>query len=350
MPRPRPTLVIDAHPRGPNGPLARERLLDRPILAHLLDQARALAAAPIIVHVQENEYNCIRELVDHEVGPALVFATGPLPEGVVILRTDRVYDTVRLRRIIGRGHDPEGAVIWRLDSPSSLASAEEEWIRRRTYQPLGRYWALEPARYLARWLRPTFVRPNALTLASAALMLFASALIACRGSQPLVGFGAAIAMALALVLDTADGHLARLQGTATDFGRWLDAVLDECGDMVLHAAVAWSAFARDGWEGWLVAGMLYGMGKYVFFFASQEVSDGHEPGRGNPVSRRDWVAALRSPHVLSWWRWAGHADVRWHLWIVLAALGRLDAELLVFTAYYPARALASAWRKAVRLG
>src|SRR6266436_9101612 len=71
----------------------------------------------------------------------------------------------------------------------------------------------------------------------------------------------AAALALALVLDTADGHLARLQGTASEFGRWLDALLDELSDMALHAAIAWAAFARDRVPLWLILGMLYGMGK-----------------------------------------------------------------------------------------
>jgi hypothetical protein len=46
----------------------------------------------------------------------------------------------------------------------------------------------------------------------------------------------------------------------------------------------------------------------------------------------------------------GHADVRWHLWIVLAALGRLDAALVAYAVYYPARSLAGAFRKAARHG
>ena len=41
---------------------------------------------------------------------------------------------------------------------------EAELIRRRSYQPLGQYWAREPARLLARFLCRTRVRPNALTL------------------------------------------------------------------------------------------------------------------------------------------------------------------------------------------
>jgi hypothetical protein len=40
--------------------------------------------------------------------------------------------------------------------------------------------------------------------------------------------------------------------------------------------------------------------------------------------------------------------VRWHLWIALAALGRLDGALAAYAIYFPARALAGAIRKAGR--
>ena len=47
-------------------------------------------------------------------------------------------------------------------------------------------------------------------------------------------------------------------------------------------------------------------------------------------------------------RLIGHADVRWHLWIVLALVGRLDVALAAYAVYFPARALAGAVRKGVR--
>ena len=47
-------------------------------------------------------------------------------------------------------------------------------------------------------------------------------------------------------------------------------------------------------------------------------------------------------------RLIGHADVRWHLWIVLALAGRLDVALAAYAGYFPARAFAGAVRKGVR--
>jgi phosphatidylglycerophosphate synthase len=149
-------------------------------------------------------------------------------------------------------------------------------------------------------------------------------------------------MAIALVLDTADGHLARLQGTASEFGRWLDSNLDELGDMALHAAIAWAAYSRDGQPAWLGVGMLYAMGKYLFVVgaSSGEALEGSS-ARSDLPALRTRAGRLRTMALV-----AGHADVRWHLWIVLAAVGRLDVALVAYALYYPARAIAGAVRKA----
>ena len=350
-----PTLAIDARPRGPGGLLAAEMVLGRCVLSHLLDLADSIGAtdAPVAIHARLEEHRWLEDLLADRSGGRFLFATGPPTESSAILRTDRLYDPIKLRRALKRGRDPESAVLWRLDRPKGLAGAEAELTRRRTYQPLGRYWALGPARLLARRLCPTRVRPNAVTLASAGLMLAASGLLAFSK----VGWAVPILLALALVLDTADGHLARLQGTATPFGRWLDAVLDELGDMALHAAIAWAAFVRDGHPAWLVLGMAYGMGKYLFVVGTRD-RDENESSTHSAVAGPPHLgfppcpgpASAASGRLAGAVRLAGHADVRWHLWIVLAAFGRLDAALVIYTAYYPARAVVAAVRKAVRNG
>jgi phosphatidylglycerophosphate synthase len=151
----------------------------------------------------------------------------------------------------------------------------------------------------------------------------------------------ALAIALSLILDTADGQLARLQGTASDFGRWLDANLDELGDMALHAAIAWSAYARTGWVGWLLVGMAYAASKYLFVVGttSAESSAGSK-GELSITIRPGLVRRLA--HLI------GHADIRLHVWIVLAAIGRLEWALATYAAYFAARALGGSIRKAVR--
>ncbi len=411
-----PHLVIDARPRGPRGPFARETVLGRSVLARLLDLAVELSGEPVVIHARPDEREFLEPLVAGKEPGRLIFSAEAPSEHATVLRTDRIYDPGRLRRALRRSASPETAVLWNLDGPHGLNGAEDELVRRRTYQPLGHYWALGPARRLARLLCPTRVRPNAVTIASASLMVGASALVAFASHGPAVHALTAGALAVALVLDTADGHLARLQGTASEFGRWLDGYLDELSDMVLHAAIAWSAYARSGHAGWLLAGMAYGMGKYVFVAGNSAlpaadgpiadpgsgaqpqgrtlaagqvlaVVDGAiaptsrlgEPGEGRtsgsgefaalpqgitprspvacggkrngPATQRLLAKKLAAERALkAAVRWAGHADVRWHLWIVLAAVGRLEWALTAYAVYFPVRSLAAAVRKGVARG
>ncbi|MGO9600760.1 MAG: CDP-alcohol phosphatidyltransferase family protein [Isosphaeraceae bacterium] len=359
-------LAIDARPRGPLGPLAQESLLGRPVLAHLLEQALMIGppGEHIAVYARQDEHALLQDLVSDRLTSRVLFFTGPPRAGAAILRTDRLYDTRRLRRAVRTGQDPETAVIWRLDGGQSLAVAEEELKRRHSYQPLGRFWAFALAKRLATALEPSIVRPNALTLASFLLMLLAAAItgFAAKGHWP--ALACALALAAALVLDTADGRLARLQGTSSAFGRWLDHVCDELADMALHAAIAWSAFQSTGQAYWLVLGMIYASGKYVFLIqsvAGAELEEAaprqlpsHWIGRSSSTIRFDRDAKERRaivPLLTSALRntagMVGHADIRWHLWIVLAAAGRLELALLVYAVYFPARAAAGSLRKAV---
>jgi phosphatidylglycerophosphate synthase len=340
-------LIIDARPRGPRGPLAGEQVRGRTILDHLLDLADDVEVSdlPVMIHTRSDESDQVDSWSVGRPSRRFVSALGPPPEGAVVLRTDRIYDSSKLRKAIRRGKDPESAAIWRLDSPLGLQGAEDELERRQTYQPLGRYWALEPARWIARTLAPTSVRPNALTLASALLIIAASAIVLRSQGGWASNLFAAMALALGLVLDTADGHLARLQGSASAFGRWLDGWLDELGDMVLHGSIAWSAFVQTGQPYWLTLGFAYAAGKYLFFVGASSANEGT-----NIERHAKHTSTSKLSRMIALVRLAGHADLRWHLWIVLAAVGRLDIALVVYAAYFPARCLAMVARKAVARG
>lgn len=330
----RRTLAIDARPFGPRGTVARERVGGLSMLARTLELAAPLSDDPIPVLLHDAD----RDWADDEIAsirPELknryYFQTSLTSEAPT-LRTDRLYNRRRVRRALRTGNDLETAVIWRLDRPEGLAGAEDELRRRQTYQPLGRFWALAPARALARGLAPTRIRPNQVTTAAAACLLAASAAVAFGPRSRWWDLGVALAIAAGLVLDTADGHLARLQGTTSEFGRWLDAWLDEICDMTLHAAIAWAGFIRSGQPGWLLLGMLYGMSKYVFLVGQTSVA---RPVADSPVVVQTVGASILRETI----RMIGHADIRLHVWIALAALGRLDLALVAYSLYFPIRAL-----------
>jgi phosphatidylglycerophosphate synthase len=337
--------------------MAAEIVLGKSVLNHVLDQALAqrFSSEPIFVHALEEDHERLRELAGGNAAPMVTFATGPPRADAVVLRTDRLYDGARLGRMLRQGRSPESAVVWRLDGPELLSAADAELTRRLTYQPLGKYWAFPLARRLAEYLSPTSIRPNALTLASGALLLSAAGLIAAGPEGRSCRLAVALALALALVLDTADGRLARMQGTSSALGRWLDQVLDELADVVLHAAIAWAAFCRDGNALWLVLGIFFASGKYLFLVQSllgdeleREAaprSSALQVSAGKPDSNRNRRVVDGLARLV---RLIGHADIRWHLWIVLALFKRLDVVLAVYAAYFPMRALAGAVRKGVR--
>jgi hypothetical protein len=350
-------LVIDARPRGPRGLLAVELVLGKCVLNHLLDVAaeHVPAGEAVLVHARGDEHDRLRALAVGSCGDRVVFVNGPPRADAAVLRTDRLYDPARLRRGLRRGRSPESAVVWRLDRPESLLTADQELTRRLSYQPLGKYWAFPLASRLAERLCPTSIRPNALTLTSGSLMLSAAGLVAVGPGGWIARATVALCLALALVLDTADGRLARLQGTTSPLGRWLDQVLDELADMALHAAIAWAAFARDNRPVWLVLGIIYASGKYLFLVQSL-LGDELEGMNNDPAAPRATPGTDGQPgraargldRLVGLVRLIGHADVRWHLWIILSLMGRLDVALAAYAVYFPARAIGGAVRKGVR--
>jgi phosphatidylglycerophosphate synthase len=352
-------LVIDARPRGARGSLATEVVLGKSVLDHLLEIADRIAppAEALVVHAREEEHPRLRELAGRSVRREVQLVCGPPRADAAVLKTNCYYDARRLKRVLLRGGSPESAVLWRLDRPETLAVAEEELLRRRTYQPLGKYWAFPVAERLAEWLKPTAVRPNAVTLASAGLMLSGAAIVGEGTSGWVAQAAVAICLAAALVLDTADGRLARLQGTSSAFGRWLDQVLDELADMVLHAAIAWAAFCRGAHAGWLLLGILYASSKYMFRVQSllgeeleSELGRAAATGEPRPGGAKAGLLFRLREGLVALVRLIGHADLRWHLWIVLALLGRLELALAGYAAYFGLRASGGVLRKGVRYG
>jgi phosphatidylglycerophosphate synthase len=341
--------------------MAAELVLGRSVLDHLLDLSTDLSAdlaspgEPVVIHAREEEHGELRELALGSNHGDVHFEVGPPRARAAVLRTDRIYDPARLRRGLRRGRSPETAVLWRLDRPETLATVDAELTRRLTYQPLGRYWAFPLADWLAERLCATSIRPNGLTLASAGLMLAAAGMTAAHAGGWVEQLAVVLCLSLALVLDTADGRLARLQGTSSAFGRWLDQVLDELADLALHAAIAWSAFVRDGGPIWLVVGILYASGKYLFLIQSllgNELEEGQgetaltaqsPEGASRPSHQKDFLEPLARVA-----RYTGHADVRWHLWIALALVGRLDLGLAFYAIYFAARAVGGSVRKGIR--
>lgn len=336
----RKRIVIDALPHGPLGPWAWQRVGEATSLARLVSFVAEAETGEVCVFGSYADTPQNLEIAAATLPRecALRVTSEPTPENAVVLRTDRVYDPARLRAALREGQSPESAVLWRLEVKSDLESAAQELDRRTNYQPVGRHWAWPPAREIAQKLVATRIRPNHVTCLAAATFLAAAALVAFAGMSLLSQLLTALLLAIALVLDTSDGHLARLQRTTSALGKWLDGVLDEFCDLMLHIAIAWSCYVHASQPLWLVIGMIYVSGKYMFMFACQSMPKAEACAENtSPTSAGSgWTKVVRA---------FAHADIRWHAWIVLAACGQLSWALVAYAAYYPIRtaALARHW-------
>ncbi len=110
------------------------------------------------------------------------------------------------------------------------------------------------SRPLSRWLARTPVTPNQVSLVSFAIALASLGLF-------LGGYNlwAGLTAQASSIVDGVDGDLARLKGTATRFGGFLDAVLDRYADIAILAGLAyWSISFEARASTWLVgiAGLL----------------------------------------------------------------------------------------------
>lgn len=100
-----------------------------------------------------------------------------------------------------------------------------------TYSPEKRQWdrtypwiafVLRPASFVITWLLPSWVTANQVTLLSYAVAL-ASLLLMANGSQSAFVAGSVL-LVLFNLIDCVDGNLARLRGSSSRFGRFLDAL------------------------------------------------------------------------------------------------------------------------------
>jgi phosphatidylglycerophosphate synthase len=124
-----------------------------------------------------------------------------------------------------------------------------EEVRERTYKNRDSWWTVwlvDPlASRLVRWVSPyRSVTPNRLTMGAFLLGLAAAACFA-RQTSPWLLAGAAL-FHISFVIDCMDGKIARLNGSGSVFGAWLDYVFDRLRVLVCTVALFGGQFTRTG--------------------------------------------------------------------------------------------------------
>ncbi|KAA1380865.1 CDP-alcohol phosphatidyltransferase family protein [Aeromicrobium fastidiosum] len=92
-------------------------------------------------------------------------------------------------------------------------------------------------RGIAAGVAQTRATPDQLTAASFVAFLAAAGLLVGVAPSVPVAVGATVLLQLGFALDSADGQLARLRGTGSPAGEWLDHVVDAARHLLFHLAV-----------------------------------------------------------------------------------------------------------------
>lgn len=127
-------------------------------------------------------------------------------------------------------------------------------IRERTYKPVDAWWTVllvDPlASRLVRLVAPyRWITPNILTLIASIFGFGAAACFAVGETWYLVAGG--ILFHISFVVDCMDGKIARLNGTGTMFGQWLDFVLDRVRVFFIALALFGGQFVKSDDVAWL---------------------------------------------------------------------------------------------------
>lgn len=114
--------------------------------------------------------------------------------------------------------------------------------------------------------------PNQLTAMSLLFVLAAVAVMVCFGFGSIVASVVVALLALAYVLDCADGQLARTSGQCSKFGAWFDHVSDTAKVFIIHGGIGWLLLRSIGVHGisleWsFLAVLIHLSGSVIYFFA-----------------------------------------------------------------------------------
>jgi len=223
-----------------------------------------------------------------------------------------------------------GAALARLQSAQKRGAGVPAYLR----------WVNRPmGRRLAALAHVCGLSPNQVTLLSSAVSAVGIAIIAFTTPGPWTALAATLAMLLGYALDSADGQLARLAGSAGPSGEYLDHVADALRQPATHLAIAASLFWRPdlsvGWPAGVA--VVFATVSSVWFFA-QILADSLltektvAPGSSAP----GWMSFVKVPYDVGF------------LYLLLLTLPWVGVFVTAYTALFLftcSVAALSMWRK-----
>jgi len=149
------------------------------------------------------------------------------------------------------------------DRLAALRSAQKPPFGTAAY---GRYVNRPAGRVVAALLHPVGVSPDGATAISA--LLSAAGIVLLAVGRPTYGPLVAVLLASGYVMDSVDGQLARLRGSGSIRGEWLDHTIDCFKTSTLHLtiAVAWYRHPALESRNWLLVPLGFSVVQSVTYF------------------------------------------------------------------------------------
>jgi len=159
-----------------------------------------------------------------------------------------------------------------VDDPAAFKKAENALLDRLrdkpTDGPVSRYLNRPLSVMFSRHLAKLDITPNQISLFSFLCSLLAAGLFAMGGYIYLL-IGGALAQ-FASIIDGCDGEVARLKYQKSNFGGWLDAVLDRYADAFLLFGLTCHLLAREA-NGWvLFTGFMAIIGSFMLSYTADK--------------------------------------------------------------------------------
>ena len=167
-----------------------------------------------------------------------------------------------------------------VDDPSALRIAENALLTalrdKANDGPVARHLNRPLSIRISRVLAKYPITPNLISLISFFCSLLAAGLFILAG-YPAISFGGYPALALggmlaqvASIIDGCDGEIARLKFQSSDYGGWLDAVLDRYADALLLFGMTWHHYAAHGEDWILPVGFAAILGSFMLSYTADK--------------------------------------------------------------------------------
>lgn len=220
------------------------------------------------------------------------------------------------------------------ESYAQLASAQKPGAGVPHYM---RFVNRRLGRMIAAMAKKLGATPDQMTAASALLFVAGMSLLVWFPPSAVLAIVVTMLLQLAFAFDSADGQLARLTGTGSAAGEWLDHVVDAARILLLHLGVAVCLLRHtDFGTAWLLLPLGFAFVASLRFFALM-LADQLMTSPTPAVGPRAWVQTPADPGVVNavflLWPWTPVFLVGY------AVLGTGNLLLLLATLHRRHRAL-----------